>query len=1325
MKAFFGRISAIAAKFLPAVMIMLFGVGAAFAQAQASTADLRGLVTDPNDAIVPGATVTAKNAATGITRTVTTNDEGTYQIFALPPGEYDVSAEAATFKKTVVTAIRLTVGQSAELTIKLEFGTQDVVVNVSGDSVDLVETTRTSVSNTIDQQRIENLPINERSATGFALTISTVGRDNGRPVGPAPTSGLNIGGQRGRSTLVQVDGSDFTDNSINAARTTVSQEAVQEFQVATNSYAPEFGRATGGIINVVTKRGTNEYSGNVFGFIRDKSIQARNPFAPFKSAFTRTQFGGTLGGPLPFLNFGEGGPVTTSGRDKNFFFASFERRQRNETGFFTSDVTQGLTASARIPVIAVPGLNLNPIARTFDRLTPEQAARINLLIQQGTALLGNQATLAQGIAAICGARAYAFFASSGGNTALTGSNPLFSSNDGSACNSAPIGSPISPITPGTIGSRFFLSGAPVPVGTRNAQGQFIAFRPLLDLQRVFPVTDRSNFFSLRTDHNLSEDNQLTLRFGYNPGNLTGIQVESQNQSLGQNDFSRTGIQEIKDYSFTAGLNSTLGDSAANEFRFTYGRRDAIFRSENGDAVSFNISGAAFIGRELFSPVDRTETRYQIADNFNYILGTHTLKFGGDINFVRIPSAVFELNFAGLFNFGPFAATNLNPAFAGFPDFTPVQSYGLGLPSTYIQGFGDPVSQIKNTPISFFAQDTWKATRRLTFNYGVRYDIELTETIAPVGFSDPLSRINLSANDILAAQDALGVQQGFPRDKNNIAPRFGFALDVFGDSKTVVRGALGLFYDHPLLAAAFNSDIADAAQQQQAVLTAGSPAPTSLLNAAQVFQGTVCTAAGGNPICPPGFNTPGVAPSAQYQFGRQRFNDQTFSGFGAVLPFTLPITKDFKYASATQANLTFERQLTSNMSFSASDIFVGAHNLPHPTDLNSPQTNLQIQNFQRFTGRLPVSTQEAVAFSIPTTGATCPGGVPLLCFTLMTPAGAPAYPNAGQTFALVIPGIITAPLTNIGNRTIAPAVANFFRPNAPNYFLAQALTGGLVTPSVLNSQLTGTLRTPGVVSPFGAVNAQVSDGNSNYNALNLELKRRFANNFTFLASYTFSKSIDDSSDLQTLLIPQDPRNFRAERALSLFDQRHRFVFSGVLAAPENWRASDSFVKKIFSDFTLAPIIEISSGRPFNIITNVDANADQSTQTDRPNVLADGTLCVPGSRLANGQFCGNQFDRDANNNLVFPTGNLGRNLGMTHSFASFDLRIARAIRFGERVRLDLIAEGFNLFNRFNEASASPFFTDVNAFGERTKSGRYFSRPTASYDPRQFQFGAKLYF
>jgi len=1268
-----------AARLVACLCLAVLFVVSAISQTQATAADLSGTVTDATGAVVAGATVRARSVATGFERVATTDTDGNYQLIGLPPVEYEVTAEAATFKRSVLSGVKLTVGQSADLTIKLEIGDTNVVVNVTGEDVQLVETARSTVSNTIDEVRIDNLPINERSATGFALTLSTVGRDNGRPIGPAPTSGLNIGGQRGRSTQINVDGADFTDNSINAARTTVSQEAVQGYQVATNSYTAEFGRATGGVVNVVTKRGTNDFAGNVFGFIRDKSFQARNAFSPVANPdFRRTQFGGTFGGPII--------------KDKTFFFAAFERRQRDESGFFTSNVVGNLTSSASIPVI--PGLN--PFARTFVNLTAEQAAAINGLVASGIP------------ANICAARAYAFFASSGGQTALTGTNPLTSPNDGSACPA------ISPITPGTVGPRFLLTGAPVPTGTTNANGLPIAFRALNGLDRIFDVTERANFFTLRGDHSLDRLNQLSLRFGYNTGNLTGIQVESQNQSLGQNDFSRTGITTLKDLSFAAALNSTINATMANEMRFSYGRRDTTFRSQNGDAVAFNIADTAFIGRELFSPVDRIENRYQLVDNFSWVVGDHTLKFGGDFNVINIPRAYFELNFAGLFNFGDFAASNLNPGFAGLPAFTPVQSYGLGLPSIYVQGFGNPNSTIKNRPIAFFGQDSWKVNNKLTLNYGLRYDVEFTQTIAPVAFRDPLTGINLSAGDILAAQDAMGVQQGIPRDNNNFAPRGGFAYDIFGNGKTVARGSIGLYYDHPLLAVAFNSDIADAAQQQQAVLTAGSPVPVgasgpTLLNAALVFHGTVCgnqgsnaalCAAFGNPV------TPGVAASAQYQFGRQRFNDQTFPGFGPVLPFTLPIAKDFKYAYATQANLGIEQQLTRDMSMSASYIFVGAHNLPHPTDLNTPNTALQIQNFQHFFGgALPTSTQQAVAFSIATTAPGSPTGVGC---------------------AVVIPGMVAQCPTG---RVVAPAIANFFRPNAPNYFLAAALSGGAVSKAVLDSQLAGSLRNPGALTPFGSVNAQVSDGNSNYNAMNLELKRRFANNMTFLASYTWSHSIDDSSDLQTLLIPQDVTNFRAERADSLFDQRHRFVFSGLISSPESWRSGSTW-QKVLSDFTIAPILEISSGRPFNIITNVDANNDQSTQTDRPDVRADGTLCTPTVATTGpgavpvGAPC-SLFDVNQASQVVFGTGNLGRNAGRTHGYASLDLRLSRAIRFGERYRLDLIAEGFNLFNRFNEASASPFFQAVNARGERAPNGRYFSRPTAAYDPRQFQFGAKFTF
>ncbi|QYO66341.1 TonB-dependent receptor [Leptolyngbya sp. 7M] len=1229
-------------------------------QAQSAAADLAGTVVDPNGAVVQGATVTARNIATNISRTTTSGSDGTYRFIALPPGEYEINAEAASFKKVSISPVRLTVGQSAELRISLEIGTPDAVVTVTGDDVDLIETTRTTVAATIDQRRIENLPINERSATGFALTLSTVGRDNGRPIGPAPTSGLNIGGQRGRSTLVQVDGADFTDNSVNAARTTVSMEAVQEYQVATNSYAPEFGRATGGIVNVVTKRGTNDWSGNVFGFLRDKNIQARNAFAPVaKPDFRRTQWGGTLGGPIV--------------KDRTFFFASYERRQRDESGFFTSNPSAGLGSTITV------GQPILPFTQVFSGLTSAQAAWANQLLGSGNP------------AFIQAAVGYLYLASSGSQTALTGTNQLISP-----------GAPSSPIPAGQpVGARFFLSSAPVPSGTIGSNGLPIAFRPLNDLQRIFPVTERTNFFSIRGDHSINANNQLSLRFGYNPGTVTGIQVESQNQSLGQNDFSRTGIQELTDTSFSATLNTSIGASKANEFKFSFGHRDTSFRSQNGEAVAFNISGTAFIGRELFSPVDRTERRIQFADNFTWVWRNHTFKFGGDVNFVDIPRAVFELNFAGLFNFGPFAAGNLNAAFGqlGAPDLTPVQAYGLGLPSTYIQGFGDPVSKIKNRPLAFFAQDSWKVHPRLTLNYGIRYDVELTETIQPVAFSDPLSGINLTSQDLLAAQDAVGVQQGIPRDTNNWAPRFGFAWDTRGDGKTVIRGAAGLFYDHPLLAVAFNSDIADAAQQQQAVLTAGSPVPVgssgpTLLNAALVFHGTVCgnqgsnaalCAAFGNPV------TPGVATSAQYQFGRQRFNDQTFSGFGAVLPFILPVAKDFQYAYATQANLTIEQQLTRDMSLSVGYIFVGARHLPHPTDLNTPDTAKQIQNFVRCFGTLPTSTQAVATVN-------------------------PAACTAPGTWVNVIPGMISINTTT-GQGVIAPAVANFFRPNAPNYFLARALSGGAVTKAVLDNALANanTLRTPGVISPFGAVNAQISDGNSSYNAMNVELNRRFARNFAFRASYTWSHSIDDSSDLQTLLIAQDVKRFNLEKADSLFDQRHRFVFSGLLSSPDGWRNSDSGWRRVFADFTIAPIIEISSGRPFNIITNTDTNNDQSSQTDRPSVAADGSLCVPGRPGCTPLITDGRFS----------IGNLGRNRGITHSFASFDLRLSRAFRWSERYRIDVIAEGFNLFNRFNEASASPFVEDVNAFGQSPGGGKYYSRPTAAFDSRQFQLGVRFSF
>ncbi|MBI2681842.1 MAG: TonB-dependent receptor [Acidobacteriales bacterium] len=1213
--------------------LLLLTTGA-FAQSTA-TADLRGTVRDPNGAVVAGANLTLRDDARNFERTTTTTSEGEYFFALVPPGNYTLTVDASGFGKLTAKDVKLTIGSTAEYNVALKVATATTELTVSA-TAELIETSKTSVSTTIDQQRIDNLPINQRDYISFAQTQSQVNRDNGRPIGPAPTSGLNIGGQRGRSTLVQVDGADNTDNSVNAARSTVSQEAVQEFQVVTNSYSAEYGRASGGVINVVTNH---------------SSFQADNRFAPVSNPpYTRTQYGLTFGGPIV--------------KDKTFFFASFEQRRRQESGFFTSNVDQGLTGSVTFPVI--PGLN--PILRTFDGLTPAQVSYINTLLGTGVP------------AAICGARAYAFFASTASNIALNGLTAQLSPNDGSLCPA------ISPIAPGAIGPRFILSGAPVPFGTTNSLGQFIAFRPLNSLQTIFPVSEGTTFSSIRLDHRINNAHLLTFRVGFNPNVLTGIQVESQNQALGQNDFSRTGVQRFRDWSALVGLNSTLTPHIVNEANFNYGRRSAAFRSQNNDAVAFNIAGTAFIGRELFSPVKRVESRYQIRDTVSWSVGKHLIKFGGDFNWINI-NADFELNFAGLYNFGGLSATILNAAFAGAPDFTPVQQYGLGFPASFIQGFGNPRSSLDNKPMSLFLQDSWQLRPGLTLNLGVRYDKEFTKQIAPVSFTDPLTGTVLSPSVLRTAQDSLNVQQGFPRDNNNVAPRVALAWDPWNNGKTVVRAAYGLFYDHPLLAVAFNSDIADAAQQQQFITTPGSPASTALLNAVQIFQGTVCVpGAALTPVCaaqPPGTVTPGVAASAEYQFGRQRFNDQTFPGFGPVLPFTLPVAKDFQYAYANQGSFSIEHQLSNDLSVSVGYLFVGARHLPRPIDINAPQNNLTIDNFRRFSGGVnPANSTQAVAFSVPLA--------------------------SNATYTVLIPGMV-AIRNSTGLAFVAPAIANFFRPSGPNYFLAAALSGGAVSKAVLDSVLGLTLRTPGPLSPFGSVNSQSSTGTSDYNALNVDLKKRFSKNFSFLASYTWSHSIDDSSDLQTLLLPQDNYNVRAERADSLFDQRQRFVFSGVVTSPAAWDKG-SGVSKFFSNFTFAPILEISSGRPFNILTNIDTNNDQSSQTDRPNVGAGGVLVRPPD-----------FDATCS---CFPAGNLGRNRGINPMFWSLDMRIMRSIKLGERFRFDLIAEGFNLANHVNIASSSPFFQDVNAFNERS-GNRYRSRPTAAFDPRQFQFGLKLTF
>ncbi|PYT12410.1 MAG: TonB-dependent receptor, partial [Acidobacteria bacterium] len=250
--------------------------GLVFAQSEVGSATLNGTITDPSGAAIAGAKVTATNTATGFTRGTTTTDTGLFSFPALPVGNYDVSVEAQGFKTAKRARMALAIGAVATLDARLEIGTATETVDVSSEA-GLVETTRSQTGSVVNEKAVADFPVNGRNFLDFTGLTPGVVRD------PTRTGDLAFGGQRGTSNSVLVDGADsnniFFGQSTGRAGTgrnpySFSQDSVQEFQVSANSYAAEVGRAGGGIINVVTKSGTNDFHGTIFEFYRDKALNA-------------------------------------------------------------------------------------------------------------------------------------------------------------------------------------------------------------------------------------------------------------------------------------------------------------------------------------------------------------------------------------------------------------------------------------------------------------------------------------------------------------------------------------------------------------------------------------------------------------------------------------------------------------------------------------------------------------------------------------------------------------------------------------------------------------------------------------------------------------------------------------------------------------------------------------------------------------------------------------------------------------------------------------------------------------------------------------------
>lgn len=346
--------------------------------AQVTGGAVTGSVTDSNGAVIPNATVKLTDKARGQVFTATTTDAGSYLFPNVQVGEYSISIEAKGFNP-IKRELTVSLNQTATIDATLQAGGGTTVVDVVGSNESIVQTDTSQIGRSFDTRKVEDLPINGNANNLAVLSASVIPSANGT----ANTSPV-IGGIRNRGNSFNIDGVDNNDASVTGASTGPIQDAVSEFTLLQNNYSAEFGAGAGGQFNTITKSGTNEYRGNVFTYIGSQKLNARQTTedgSP-KNFFKEARYGGTFGGPLPFFNFGEGGPMFNSGKNKLFFFAAYEKfYQENAAaaGSFVAPTLAGLNQLAAIPGVSPFVIN---IFRNNVTLAPTADAA-------NTALFGN------------------------------------------------------------------------------------------------------------------------------------------------------------------------------------------------------------------------------------------------------------------------------------------------------------------------------------------------------------------------------------------------------------------------------------------------------------------------------------------------------------------------------------------------------------------------------------------------------------------------------------------------------------------------------------------------------------------------------------------------------------------------------------------------------------------------------------------------------------------------------------------------------------------------------------------------------------------------
>ncbi len=648
-----------------AVLVVLSLAVAANAQTFRGT--ILGTVTDSSGLAVAGATVTVKNADTGLLRTVTTGDDGSYAVPELPIGNYSVTVEKSGFKSGVVSGIRVEVSSERRADVTLQPGEVAQRIEVSGDTLPLVETTSNTLGGAFVSKQVEDLPINGRDYTKLLINVpGGAGEPNGAGDSPGSFGLVAVNGNRGRANNFMLDGTDENDGYRNdpaineggvfgTPGTVLPLDAIAEVRVLSN-FEAEYGRSAGGVINIVTKSGANDYHGSAYEYFRNDHLNARNFFNSVgaKDAFRNNQYGGTIGGAVV--------------KDKTFFFFSYEGQR--EGGAITS-------------LNVVPSLNSNSSG----------ASPLNDFAKAITAIGGDSTQCTTTVIACVT------------NQPAGVINPVIL-NFFNLCQTKGRCSGGKDIWPG-------VNVANAAPGTANSVDQV-------------SISNNINSLIAKIDHAIGKDNQLSGRYFFGDSTQSfPLGLAGGNNLPGTNT-----VAPIRTQLVSVSLVSTISSNVVNEGRFGWNRyrngfypEDASVFGNPNDSFGLNtgvtnprdfglptmrFGTLSFLGSSPFSnPRDRVDSNWQGIDGLSWKHGRHGFKFGGEYHLTTVRS------------FNDFSARGVL-VFNALSDFLAGIPAGTALFSSRII-VGSTDRDARQASEALYVQDSFRWTSNFTLNLGLRWD----------------------------------------------------------------------------------------------------------------------------------------------------------------------------------------------------------------------------------------------------------------------------------------------------------------------------------------------------------------------------------------------------------------------------------------------------------------------------------------------------------------------------------------------------------------------------------------------------------------------------